>query len=636
MLAFIRDRAHGWFAWFIVIILIVPFALWGINEYFSPEAEVNVAVVNDTKISSARFQQAYQQQRSRLQAMLGANFDPAIFDDKTMKNDVLEGLIGREVLLQAALDAKMRIGDMQVAQQIRTISAVQSEGQFDAELYNRLLRSQGMSVGGFEQSVRTDLLVEQIRSGVAETTFVPAALVDALIRVQNEQRDVGYVVVPAARFIEQAQFDDQQVQTYYEVNRERFRTTEQVSVDYLELSLDTLAAGVSVNEDDVRASYEQRAAEFGVPEERRARHILLQVGSDAPEEEVSAAKAKIEGLLTQVREGAAFEELAKAQSQDPGSAGDGGDLGFFGRGMMDRSFEDATFALQVGEVSEPVRSTFGYHIIKLEEVRGGDLKPFEEVRAQVERDLKRTQAEAQFFEQVEQLANLAFEHPDNLTAAAAALDLEVKTSDFFTAEKGAGIAANARVRNAAYSDEVLLGGHNSELVELRPDHIVALRLQEHRPATVRPLDEVSSEIRSALRLEFAREQAEALGRELLAAIEEGADAAEVVKQHELSWERAGMIDRLAASVNREVVAAAFRAQRPTEAKPVYQGLALGNGDYAVAAVYAVQEGDPSLADAATRERVVKELSRDYADAEFVAYMNALKASAEIKRYPDNL
>src|SRR3569623_1473154 len=320
MLEFIRERAQGWFAWAIVILLIIPFALWGVYEYMSPEVKVNVAVVGGKDIPATEFQQTYQQQRARLQAMLGRNCDPALIDDARMKTDVREYMSEREVVLQSAVKNGRRVGDARVGAEIRAIPAVQTDCKIDKELYDRLVKSQGLTVKGFEQFVRNDVLVQQLRGGIAETAFVTQPEVDALIRLREQRRDIGYTLVPVARYIEEAKVDDQAVAQYYKDNQAQFRTPEQVSVEYLELAVRDIAAKLPPDTvSDLRQHYEERKSDFTVPEERRARHILILVGADAKPAELDAARNKIQEILARVRKGEDFATLACVFLQDTGS-----------------------------------------------------------------------------------------------------------------------------------------------------------------------------------------------------------------------------------------------------------------------------------------------------------------------------
>jgi peptidyl-prolyl cis-trans isomerase D len=328
--------------------------------------------------------------------------------------------------------------------------------------------------------------------------------------------------------------------------------------------------------------------------------------------------------------------LAKQFSQDPGSAKEGGDLGFFGRGVMDKAFEQAAFALKVGEVSEPVRSTFGFHIIKLEAIRGGERKSFEQVRPELEHEVKLQQAEDQFYTQAETLSNLAFEHADNLTAAAQQLHLPVQTSGMFTRDNGAGIAADPKVRAAAFSDDVLSEGKNSEAIELTQDHVVVVHLKDHKPAALRPLDEVRADIRQALSVEAAKTKAKEIGEDMVRRIKGGEDAAAVAAQLKLKWERPGFVARQDSKVNSQIVDAVFHLEPSADTKPTFGGQALSSGDYAVYGLYAVKAGDPASADEKTLQSLKSSLVHELGQDSFKAYTDALKEQMKITRYPDKL
>jgi peptidyl-prolyl cis-trans isomerase D len=484
--------------------------------------------------------------------------------------------------------------------------------------------------------ISNDLVIQQLNQGIASSAFVTKPELDALLRVKLQQRDIGYTLVPVAAYVGDAKVEDKAIEQFYKDNPDHFRTPEQVSVDYLDLSVDNLAKDMHVTEDAVRERYQERAADFTMPEERHACHILIQVASDAPPAKVEAAKKKAEEILARIHKGEPFAELAKKFSQDPGSAKEGGDLGFFGRGVMDKAFEKAVFALKVGEVSEPVRSTFGFHIIKLEGIRGGERKPFEQVRNQVERDLKRQQAEDKFYSEAETLSNITFEHEDNLTAASQQLHLPIQTTGLFTRDNGPGIAANPKVREAAFSDDVLSGGKNSEAIEITQDHVVVLHLKEHKPAALRPLEAVREDIRQELRIDAAKTKAKEVGEDIIRRIKGGDDVAAVTAKLKLKWERLGFVTRDDSKINPQIIDAAFHLVYSGDAKPVFGGKALSSGDFAVYSVYAVKAGDPAGADAKTVASLKNSLVQEYGQVAFKDYVDALKQKMEITRYTDKL
>jgi peptidyl-prolyl cis-trans isomerase D len=568
--------------------------------------------------------------------MMGKNFDPSLIDDNQLKKQVLENLINREVLVQGAHDAGLRMSAVRVGAEIRAIPNLQTKGQFDPEMYKRLLRSQGLSVGAFEKMVSNDLVIQQLNQGVGGSAFVTKTELDSLLRIKLQQRDIGYALLPVSSYIGNTTVDDKAVEKFYQDNPDRFRTPEQVSLNYLDLSVDGLAKDIQVTEDAVRERYQEHAADFTTPEERHVRHILVQVPSDASPEKVETAEKKAEDILARIRKGESFAELAKKYSQDPGSAKEGGDLGFFGRGVMDKAFEKAAFALKVGEVSDPVRTTFGFHLIKLVGIRGGERKPFEQVRAQLEHDLKRQKAEDKFYSEAETLSNVAFEHPDNLTEASQELHIPIQSTGLFSRDGGVGIASNPKVREAAFSDDVLQGGKNSEAIELTQDHVVVVHLKEHKPPALRPLNDVRDEIRQLLRIEAAKSKAKEAGDEFVSRLKKGEDAAAVAAQLKVKWERPGYIGREDAKVNQQIRDAAFHQIPATDGKPVFDGQALSSGDFAVYGLYGVKEGDPASADKKTVESLKSSLEREHGQDVFKAYVDALRSQMKIESYPDKL
>ncbi|MFZ5593786.1 MAG: SurA N-terminal domain-containing protein [Pseudomonadota bacterium] len=635
MLQVIRDRAQGLFAWVIVILLVVTFALWGINEYFSGDSKVDVAEVNGEGISQDEFQRAYEQQRLRIQSLMGGSFDPALIDDKRIKRDVLNMLVEERVLIQAAEKAGYRVGDASLNAEIQQVESFQRDGKFDRELYNQFLRGQGMTAGDFETRLRRAMLIDQFRSGLMNTVVVTSRQVDDAFRLGGQQRDIGYMTLPVAAFLADVTVNDGDVAQYYEKNRDRFTLPEQVSIEYLELSADALGQKIPIDEQAVRKLYADQSAELMTEEQRRAGHILIQVDRSADDKTVAAAKAKAEKILAQVRAGQPFESLAKQYSDDPGSANAGGDLGYFGRGVMDKAFEQATFALSPGQVSDLVRSDFGFHIIKLIDVKKPHVQTFEEARPKLEQDYRRHKAEEQFFEQSELLTNAAYESPDSLAPAAKAIGLAVNVSGLFTRDGGDGIAADPKVRAAAFSDDVLRG-NNSEPVELGQNRVVVLRIKEHKQAVTRPLQEVRGEIVAKLRVKAAQEKVKAAGEALLARLRKGEDAAALAREYHTSWKQAGYIKREEHTIDPLIVNAAFKLAKPAQNAKSFGGVALSSGDYALISVSAVSNADPKTMDAATRDALKQAALRFYGESEFKAFLDELREKAKIVTKAESL
>ena len=638
MLQQIRDRAQSWIAIAIVGLLIIGLSTVAWDAYFSPDPDLPVATVNGEKISAQEFQRAYQQQRARLQNMLGgADISQFIPDEDEFKRNVLKRLEEEELILQAAREAGYRVSDALLAQQIRSFETFQTDGQFDPALYQQWLNQNLMTPGTFEDMLRRDVIIQQYRLAVAATSWTTEAQNRQLLALREQQREMGYVRIPAQDYLDQVEVTEADAQSYYEDHPDEFATPEQVRIKYLELNIADLTRHVDVDEAKLRELYQDRQLEFGVPDERRVRHILIEVPGDASEEKVAQARERARSLYEQLQSGSSFAELAREHSDDIGSANDGGDLGYMNRdNMMDPEFTEAAFALAEGEVSEPVKTAFGFHLIKVEDIKEGQTKRFEEVRAQLEQDYRRRQAEDLFFEQGEMLANLTFENPDTLQIAADQLELAIKQSPLFSRQQGGGIARNPEVRDIAFSEEVLIQGLNSQLLELGNDRVVVLRVDEHKESAIRPFAEVKPQIIEQLRQARAEALAQQTGQEILEAVGEQGDLQAIAEQRELTWNPPAPIQRDAQELDNKLVQQVFRMAHPQSGQAEYGGLTLSNGDYAVVALFQVIQGDVEAAEANQMETLAAERERYFSSVELLGVMKAMREGAEIKEFPDNL
>lgn len=630
MLQSIRDRAQGLLAWVIVALIIIPFALWGINQYFGGGEEKGVATVNATKIYEREVQNEYLQQQQRLQQMFGENFRPELFPEEAMKGRILQQLIERELLLQASADAGLRVDNSMLGATIRSIPAFQQDGKFSKTLYEQYLRRQGLSPKGFEEKLRRDLVAQQLYSGLTQTEFATSSEIESYLAVKNQTRNIGYVVVPVSAFEQDIEVSEQDATEYYDANKDRFMVPEQVSIAYLEVNAQDIAAGIEVSDEELKARYEAQKANYEQAEQRRARHILIRVAEDAAPKEVETAKAKAEKLLEELREGASFKELAKANSEDPGSAKEGGDLGFFSRGQMVPAFDQAAFSLKVGELSEPVRSSFGYHIIKLEEIKEKRLKSFEEVQGQLLAEIRGEKAKDIVYDQAERLAELTHTNPDSLDFAAEELELKIAESELFSRKGGKGITANRKVIDAAFSEDVLARGYNSEAIELGPNHYVVLRVREHKMPAPRPFEEVKDEIKSLLTKEKARSVAEEAAKALFERIQQGEGPAKVAEEKGWEWKTQDNIQRTATTPDRAIVQQAFEMPRPESSeKPVFDRTTLNSGDQAVLALYGVTDGKTEDLSEEQAKTAASTLKSANAQAGFKAFIDGLRAKADI-------
>ena len=635
MLHFIRERAQGWIAWTIIGLLIIPFALWGINQYFDGGGQAVVATVNGAEISQQEFQQTFSEQRSRMQQMLGEQYDSGLFEPQ-IKKRVLEDLVNRELLLQNADESGYRISDESILATIHGIESFRQDGVFSAEIYRQQLQAQGQSPALFERRLQRALMTSQLPAGLANTAFVTDAELDAIIRLQEQKRHIAYLVLPVAKYEDKNDASDDAVAKYYDANRDRYMTPEQVRVEYVELQAGELGKQTEPSEDELRKFYDSRETQFAVPEERHARHILIQVPEGADEATVKQAEGKALDILKRIRAGESFAELAKANSDDPGSAQLGGDLGFFGRGLMEPDFEKVVFALNKGDVSEPVLTSFGFHIIKLEDIHTEQRKPYDEVKDELREQYRKDAAEREFFDLSEKLTNLAYETPDSLTAAAEKLGLKLKESPFLTRSGAAGLFANPRLVDVAFSEEVLKNGYNSEPIEIGENHVVVLRTKEHQEAAQKELAEVKDQIVQQILGERAGERVKETGASLIKRLAAGEAMQVIAQELKLEWQQAGEIGRSGDSVPSVIANQAFRFQKPAGETPSFGSVAMQNGDFALIAVSKVIDGDAAALDQSARQALRQRIVNMRGAAADDALIGMLKANAKVSIKSDDL
>ncbi len=635
MLQGIRDRAQGWLAGIIVALICIPFALWGINEYFNIAGSVSVAQVDGEEVSLQEFQRAYQQYRQQIQSLLGTSVNQ--LNEEALKRQTLNQIIDARLLQQLGLRAGLRISDEQIALTIRSLEGFQREGAFAKDLYERQIQALGFTSVAFEEQLRLDMLNEQLRQGIVDTVFVTPEELARMMRLKGQKRDIGYAVLAAEPVKSSMQVTDQEIENYYNERPQAFMTPERVRIAYLDLSLDERAKQVAVDEQVLRSYYETHLANYTVAEQRNASYIVVEVPKEAKQEAVEAARKEAAGLAERARQGGSFESLVKEPLKKEGLKREAGETGFLSKGAMEPAFDEAVFSMRVGEISDPIRTAFGYHVIQLKEIKAGGTKPFLEVRDELERAYRLEEAERVFFEQAEQLANLSFEHPDTLEVAGKALGLEIKESNYLSrGGGGSGITANAKVIEAAFSPEVLEAGNNSEPLELDEDHLVVLRVKEHKPAERSTLEEVRNEIIDKLKSERAKSALEERGEKLLERLKAGEDRMALAKQEGFEWQEAKGVDQEAGNVTRAILRAAFRLGRVTNGKPLYSGVPMGTGDYALVAVLSVQDADPQTVDEKIRKETRNQLLGSLSISEWRDFMTELRNRAEIQIYSDKL
>jgi peptidyl-prolyl cis-trans isomerase D len=630
MLQAIRERAQGWIAWVIVILISIPFALWGVQEYLGVGAEPVVASVDGEEITERELDRRFQQFRMELRERLGSAYQPELFDDAKLREEVLQDMVRSNLILQSSLAMGLRAGDSQVRAAILAVPAFQRDGRFAKDAYERALSLQGMSPTQFEQRVRGSLLSSQMTQVVTSSEFVTDKEIADAVRLRNQQRLFSYFLVPAENFEYQEDIAQADIQAYYQDNTSAFQSPEQVQLEYLVLDQQTLAEGQAVDEEALKALYQSRIESYKTPEQRRARHILVAVSADADAAAEDEARRKIDAIRTRIADGEDFALVAKEVSEDPGSADQGGDLGFFERGIMDSAFENTTFSLDVGVLSEPVRSAFGYHLIEVSGIEAETVKPFDEVREQLVSLASKDEAERQYFELADQMGNLTYESPDSLVPAAEALSLQVQSSDWIGRSGGEGILSQAKVIGAAFSDDVLLQGNNSEVIEVDDEgrqKAVVVRVLEHQEASLKPLDEVSAEISEVLR----REKTQAAVKAEAAALAERLQAGESLEQVAGAYAIVDpeWVQRTDGQVPSEVVGKAFSLSLAQRASSI--GIAeQRDGSSAIIVLKEIKDGAAETLAEHEKETEQRLLSRGFARSYYDELVNDLQSRADIR------
>lgn len=627
-------RKHQRLMQFLLLVLIFPafafFGIQGYDQFFSNDGAV--AKVGKSRITRQEFELAQRRQLEQLRQMLGDQVDPSMLDTAAARNQILDGLIAQHALLAEAVDKRIAVTDEQLRRTIRQIPGLAaSDGSFDIERYRQLLRAQGKSEAGFENEVRSDLALQMLPEAISQTVVVPAWLVDRVIALGEQTREVREIAFRPGDYAAQVKPTEAQLTAYYERNAQAFEIAENARVEYLVLSGDAISKQIKVSEDDARAYYEQNKARFATAEQRRASHILVQLESGASDAQRQAARAKAESLIEKLRGGADFAALAKSESQDPGSAPAGGDLGFFTADMMVKPFADAAFALKPGETSGVVESEFGFHVIRLTEVRPGAQRSFESVRAEIEAEIRAQQAAGRFAEAAETFSNLVYEQADSLAPAAQRFGLEVQTADAIGRSGSQKLPRehplnNARLLAALFSADSVASKRNTEAVDVGGNTLVSARIVEHRPAQRKPFEAVRSQVEQLVVDEESRKLAVQAGEAKLKALRESG-ATE-------GWSAPRTVRRAASEqFPAAAVEAVFRA--PSEPLPNLVGVELGAQGYAIYQVTKVTLPDEKLL-AERRDSYRQQLQQAYAQQALGDYLESVKARSKIVRYPERL
>lgn len=625
MLQNIRDNSQGWIAKTIIGVIVVLMALTGFDAIIRATHHENVAAkVNGDDISIPELQQAQEMQRRQLQQRLGKDFDASTLDDKLLKDAALKGLIERKLLLQAAQNDKFAFTQQQVDQLILQTPEFLVDGKFNADKFDQALRQNGYTRMQFRQMLEQEMLIGQLRAGIAGSGFVTDNELQAFARLEKQTRDFATLTFKADP--SKAKVEDADIKAYYDAHKAEFMSPDQVVIDYIELKKSSFFNQVVAKDEDLQAQYQKEIA--GLSEQRDAAHILVEVNAKQTD---AQAEAKIEEIKARLAKGEDFAKLAKEESNDVGSANNGGDLGYAGRGVYDPAFEDALYGLKAkGDVSEPVRTQYGWHLIKLLGVQAPEVPSFASLKPKLEQDLKSQLVEQRFVDATKQLESSAYEASD-LAQPAQELGLKVETSKPFGREGGEGVAANRQVVQAAFSTEVLEDGANSGAIELDPDTVVVLRVKEHHKPQQQTLEEVTASIREVLQRQHAADAAKAQGEALLAGLRDGKTPLAQAQSGQ-TWKVVEAASRGQDGVDPQLLQEVFRMARPAKAEqPTFAGVTLGNGDYVLIRLNGVSEPGATLSD---QEKAMYRqfLASRSGQEDFAAFRRQLSDKAEVEKY----
>lgn len=618
MLQAIRDKAHGIIAWVMLIGIGIPFGLWGINNYFDGGKEKPMAVVGDREIFERDVHRAYEDMVARI--------GTPDYDEKQVRQEALEKLINEELITQNARARDLAVSEADIRAYVQSQPFFQTDGKFDKDKLKTLLASQGMSSPQFSAQIAKQLLDEQYVRGISDTAFVTKRQLEEFYKLRNQERQIEYFTIPAKA--PAGEIADKDIEAYYQEHKSEFQNPEKLQVEYLSLTLDEVSTEFHATEDELRALYEEQKAQYGTPERRKFSHILIAAEVDK-EDSLKAAQAKAEQIRQRLTKGEDFAKLAKEVSDDKDSAAKGGDLGFVDKDAMDPNFTAAAFALGKDEISQPVKTPFGYHLIKVTELVPATTKTFEEVKEELAKTYQRTAAENKFYDAKQKLDELSFEHNDSLEPAAKALNLKIGQTGLFTREAGEGVMTDAAVRAAAFSPEVL-DGKNSQAVEIGNDKVYVLHIKEHQPASDKPLAEVKAEIVAKLRAKQAQEAAHKQAEQLIAEVKQGKAMAEAAKSAGAALNKATVKLVGKTELPPELTRAVNKAPLTRVGKPNPALAELQDGGQILFVLTEVKDGTLASVDSKELEMAKEYLARNAGQTELNAFLGSLREQAKVK------
>jgi peptidyl-prolyl cis-trans isomerase D len=627
MLQAMRNKMHGWPSIIVLGLAVLAMSLFGMESYFMSNDDAFVAKVGKHEIDQRAYQDRVNQLRQQAAEQQGEQFDSSAFERNETKLRILDGMIDEQLLLQANTDWGLRVSDQAMRDYIASIPAFQVNGQFDATSYRAWLTSQYKTPEMFENEIRASLATQLLPAAINASTSTSDAQLDSFLKLLSQRRDLRYFQLPRPA-LENNTVSDAEIEAWYKAHQADYMNPEQVSVKYVEVVGADLPLAAEPSDEELRKRYANEKQRFVQPEQRLVSHILINVPANATPEQQKAALAKAEKIAAEANPGD-FAKLAEQDSQDLGSRRLGGDLGWLEKGVTNEAFDSALFAMQKGQISKPVLSSDGYHIIWLRDIRSGESKPFEEVRDQLVKEATTAERDRTYNDVAGKMSDNTYQNPTSLEPASVALKLPIKTTALFTRKGGEGVAANPKVVAAAFSDDVLVQGNNSGLIDLGNNHSVVIHVDQHVPAAAKPLAEVRADVRQKILdarvAAIEKKQAD----EALARLRKGESMDEVAKSLGASITTANEVERRA-QMPAPLLTQAFLLPHPTAGKPQYAAVDMQDGSYVLLAVDKVQDGDLSKIPPEQRESLRQQMAQAYGYEATRELIDQLKAKTKIK------
>lgn len=635
MLQALRNNLKGWVAIVAVAIVGFPVLFFGIQDYFSPSIPTYVAKVGDVEIQPEDFRERWFEYTREMRRIFGDRYDASLIETPIARRQLLERMIDEQVLFQYATRAGVSVSDALLREEIARIPAFQNNGVFDPAQYQLRLEANRLTPTAFEARLRRELTSDFLPRKVGDSSFVSPAALERYLALDGQTRDIRFVRIPPIDQAPEAP-SEEEITAWFAANGDRFRSEETVELEYLEVDAARLEPAADPDEATLRARYEAQRDRYVVAEQRLAAHILVGVAPDAPAEAVKAAQEKAASLAAQARAGADFAELARASSDDLGSRADGGELGWIERGMMQPAFETALFALEPGAVSDPVKTDEGFHVIQLREVRPGSERSFEEVRDELLAEARAAARETAYNELVGRIVDQVLNDPADLAAAAALGGLPVRRTGPFSRTGASGIAAIPAVQRFAFNELSISNRTISDPIEIGPNHVVFVRVADHRPSAPRPLEEVRDQVVAAIVAEKAREATLERARSLESRFVGGESLDTIAAEIGSPVEAATGAGRRSLELDRAVLDAAFGLPRPAEGTVSRARRELPDGTQVLIEVARVVDGDPSSVDEAARNAARQQLLAAIAAEESRAFVAALRAATPVEIVEERL